>query len=134
MPATMHQGCIVMQAHFVHSMHKGCKPRLPAMAGALVLRERDFHTQAGFRLRMLIQALIDCGRIESFAQAAKHMETTASHLGNWMRGRPMRPYHLYRFCRRHGVTFDWVFLGDPSGLPEPVLSLVMKQEQHQAAE
>jgi hypothetical protein len=104
------------------------------MRGALVLREIDYHVQAGFRLRVLIQALIDCGKVASFAQAAEHLETTPSHLGNWMRGRPIRTFHLYRFCRRHGVTFDWVFLGDPSGLTEPVLSLVMKLEQNQAAE
>jgi hypothetical protein len=82
---------------------------------------------------MMIQALMDIGRVDSFAQAAEHLETSASHLGNWMRGKPIRTFHLYRFCRRHGVTFDWVFLGDPSGLPEPVLSLVLKLEQDQAA-
>ena len=101
------------------------------MSGARVLRESDFHKQAGYRLRVLVQALIDLGRVESFAQAAEHLEISPSHLGNWMRGKPIRPFHLYRFCRRHGVTADWVFLGDPSGLPAPVLSLVMKQEQNQ---
>jgi hypothetical protein len=125
---------MVVQAKSVHFMHKRCAPMVPPMPGARVLRETDYHQAAGYRLRVLIQALIDCGRIESFAQAAEHLEVSPSHLGNWMRGKPIRTYHLYRFCRRHGVTFDWVFLGDPAGLTEPVLSLVMKLEQNQAAE
>lgn len=134
MTKTMHQSCIPMQAQIVHGMHERCGGTLPPMTGARVLRETDYHKAAGYRLRALIQALIETCRVRSFAQAAEHLEISAPHLGNWMRGKPIRTYHLYRFCRRHGVTFDWVFLGDPSGLPEPVLSLVMKQEQNQAAE
>lgn len=61
-----------------------------------------------------------------FTEAAKDMGISDPHLGNVMRGAAMPLYGLYLFCKRRGVTMDWVLLGDPSGLRESVASAVMR--------
>lgn len=96
------------------------------------LSEKDFHTGAGERLRMLIDALGI-----SYAEAGRDMGIPKNHVGNWLRGAKINVYLLYKFCRRRGVTMDWVFLADPSGLPKTVADQVLRlptsQVDHAAA-
>ena len=82
------------------------------------------------RLRQLIDALGI-----KYVRAAEDMGITKNHLGNWMREeKPVYPdiYKIYRFCRIRGVDFNWVFLGDPSGLPERVSRILLGLEPKQA--
>ena len=83
----------------------------------------------GVRLRQLIDALN-----MSYVEAADIMGIDKSGLGNWMRGRPSYPsvYSLYKFCRTKGVDFNWVFLGDPSGLPDRAARTLLGLEPKQA--
>ena len=91
----------------------------------LILTETDHRIACGFRLRQIIDALGI-----SYVQAADEMGVKKNHLGNWMRGTAYpRHYELYKFCRIRGVTTDWVFLGDPSGLPERVAQPLLKLAQ-----
>jgi transcriptional regulator with XRE-family HTH domain len=83
--------------------------------------ESDFNAEAGRRLRAHIDAL-GIRQVD----AAADMRVTKSHLGNWLRGAPIRPYQLYRFCRLRGVGMDWIFLGDPSGLPHKLANKLME--------
>lgn len=97
-----------------------------------VLSKADHTKAVGVRLRQLIDAL---GL--SYVDAANDMGVTKNHLGNWMRGAayPLH-YSLYRFCRIRGVNTDWVYLGDPSGLPHRVAAALLqpapKQEDRSA--
>ena len=92
------------------------------------LSETDFHTAAGERLRVLIDALGI-----SYAEAGRDMGITKNHVGNWLRGAKINVYLLYKFCRRRGVTMDWVFLADPSGLPKAVADQVLQWPASPAA-
>jgi transcriptional regulator with XRE-family HTH domain len=78
-----------------------------------ILSLSDHQRAAGQRLRRLIQLLeLD------FVEAAKIMGVTKHVLNHWMKGNhPIQPYPLYKLCRSRGVNFDYVFLGDWSGLP-----------------
>lgn len=89
---------------------------------AAILTQADHIRAVGYRLRQLIDAL-DI----SYADAARDMDVTKNHLGNWMRGDRSYPleYNMYRFCRIRGVDMNWVFLGDPSALPKRVADRLM---------
>lgn len=78
----------------------------------------------GDRLRRVIKAL----GIKQVA-AAEDMGVTKNHLGNWLRGvaYPLN-YELYKFCRIRGVSTDYIFLGDPSGLRKAVWDAILRQE------
>jgi transcriptional regulator with XRE-family HTH domain len=93
-----------------------------AIGQAHILSKSDHMKAVGNRLRQLIDALGI-----KYAQAARDMEIPKNHLGNWMRGEayPL-PFEMYRFCRIRGVNMDWVFLGDPSGLPHRVAEQLMQ--------
>lgn len=98
---------------------------LAAMPNLAILAKSDHVQHVGVRLRQLIDAL-DI----SYVQAAHEMGVTKSQLGNWMRGDSYpAPYQLYLFCRRRGLTFDWVYLGDPAGLPYQVATRLLQGEQ-----
>ena len=88
----------------------------------LIQSETEYCRQVGERLRQLIDAIGI-----SYADAARDMGVTRNQLGNWMRGNHGFPRHyaLYRFCRIRGVSTDWVFLGDPSGLPKRVSDVLL---------
>lgn len=92
----------------------------------MILSESDHRRAVGLRLRQLIKAIGI-----PYVRAAEEMGVTKNHLGNWMRGTHGYPdqYDLYKFCRIRGVNFDWVFLGDPSGLPEKVSRELLRLEQ-----
>ncbi len=101
---------------------------LPTME-QLILAQSDHMRAVGSRLRMIIDAL---GL--PYVDAAAELGVSKSHLGNWMRGDSYpRQYELYRFCRIRGINTDYIFLGDPSGLPGRVLEALIRQEQEQAA-
>ncbi|MDB5317811.1 MAG: hypothetical protein JWO24_3655 [Rhodospirillales bacterium] len=83
------------------------------------------HPTARYRMLAVgsnLRAAIDALGI-SYVDAAEVMGVTKNHLGNWMRGStyPM-PFAVYRFSRRYGVTADWLYLSDPSGLPLRIAS------------
>jgi len=60
------------------------------------------------------------------------MGVTKNHLGNWMRGDAYpRHYEVYRLCRVTGLTTDYLYLGDPSGLPKRLLDKLVAPEEAQ---
>lgn len=83
----------------------------------VVLAEADFRRAAGYRLRLAIDA---CGL--PYVAAAKIMDISKNHLGNWMRGDgPINAYRLYRLCRVTPITPDYVLMDDLSGLPSQLV-------------
>ena len=77
------------------------------------LTARDHRLLVGFNLRQIIAALGI-----SQVDAANAMGVTKNHLGNWLRGDAYpQHYQIYLFCRRYGITADWIFLSYHSGLP-----------------
>lgn len=90
----------------------------------LILAQSDHMVAVGSRLRRLIRALGI-----KYVEAAADMGISKNHLGNWMRGDAYpTPYELYKFCRVRGVTTDYIFLGDPSGLRKAVWEELMRLE------
>lgn len=122
--------------HSVCIERKGLVASVPCMASAperadkrpmqtVILSPGDYKIACGVRLRQLIDAL---GL--KYVEAARHMEIPPNQLGNWMRGDALpTPYQLYRFCRINGVNTDWVYLGDPSGLPGRVTAKLLEAAQ-----
>lgn len=67
---------------------------------------------AGRRLRAARKAL---GLTQ--AQAAEDLHTSNNNLSMWESGhRGIDPYKASRFVERYGLTLDWLFRGDPSGV------------------
>lgn len=114
--ATMHHVSSIIPAPT--SGHGSCTIRRMESA---FLSERDYHIECGRRLRALIDAL---GMRQ--VEAAQIMGISKSHLGNFLRGDPIRVYALYRLCKVKGVGMDWVFNGDPSGLPHRVATELLR--------
>jgi hypothetical protein len=103
--------------------HQGCVQK--GRVETAILSQRDHRIACGVRLRQLIDA-VGTGR-GRYVRAARDMGIEPNHLGNWMRGHGYPgQYELYKYCRKHGVTMDWVFLGDPSGLPHRVSEKLLK--------
>jgi len=70
--------------------------------------------QAGLRLRAIRHAL-GYETIREFAVTTKVHEDA---LGTWENGKVWVPqYFVRKLKHRYGVTFDWIYDGDPSGLP-----------------
>ena len=66
----------------------------------------------GWRLRVAIEAL---GM--NYTEAGELFGVSKSKLGNWMRGDDYpAPYFIERFCDRFGVTADWIYRGEVSGI------------------
>jgi transcriptional regulator with XRE-family HTH domain len=88
----------------------------------LILARSDHMAVVGDRLRRIIKAL----RIKQ-VQAAEEMGITKNHLGNWLRGDayPLH-YELYKFCRIHGISTDYILMGDPSGLRKAVWDAILQ--------
>lgn len=125
------------QAFFLHR-HAGCSHALSRGMKTSHLTINDHRRQVGYNLRQVIAAL---GITQ--VEAAGVMGVPKNQLGNWLRGEAYpRHYEVYLFCRRYGVTADWIYLGDPSGLPgriaEPLLAGALpeipEEPESQAAE
>lgn len=85
------------------------------------LAMKDHRRQVGYNLRQAIAAL---GITQ--VEAAGVMDVPKNHLGNWLRGEAYpRHYEVYLFCRRYGITADWIYLSDPSGLPARIAERLM---------
>ncbi|GEN14722.1 hypothetical protein NCH01_11530 [Neoasaia chiangmaiensis] len=83
-----------------------------------ILSLSDYQVTCGHRLRRAIELL---GM--AFTEAAAIMGVSKGVLNHWMSGNhPIQPYALYRLSRARNVTFDYVFLGDWSGLPHHLAS------------
>ena len=82
----------------------------------VIMSSSDFQVATGARLRRLI-SLLDL----YYTDAAEIMGVSRHVLNHWMVGNnPIQPHALYRLCRSRGVDFNYVFLGDWSGLPFPL--------------
>lgn len=103
---------------FLHPVQRGCIAQYGPMQTA-ILGVTDHQRVVGHRLRKLIDALGI-----SYVEAGKDMDVSKSKLGNWMRGDNYPdPHAIYRFCRARRINsgvFDFIFLGDYSGLPQRI--------------
>lgn len=93
-------------------------------AAQRLLGKKDYQRACGARLRAMIK-----GSGISFAAAARDMGIEPNHLGNMMRGAIIPTFNLYRLCRRRSLSFDWVYLGDPANLRDPVKESVLSWEE-----
>lgn len=79
-----------------------------------ILAQSDHQKVVGSRLRRVIGML---GM--SYVEAADLMATSKQTLNGWMKGENYPNwYGVYRLHRAKGVTYDFLFLGDWSGLPQ----------------
>jgi transcriptional regulator with XRE-family HTH domain len=73
-----------------------------------------YRLQVGERLRITAAEL-------GFASAlalANHLNIERGTVDAWFNGRALPPVPiLLPFCEQWGLTLDWIFKGDPSGLP-----------------
>ncbi|NVN44825.1 helix-turn-helix transcriptional regulator [Asaia siamensis] len=88
-----------------------------------ILNLTDYQAACGYRLRRVIE-LLDL----TFTDAAKIMGISKGVLNHWMAGNnPIQPYALYRLSRSRGITFDYIFLGNWSGLPHLLAAQIEKE-------
>lgn len=48
---------------------------------------------------------------------AETLGATNQQYNNWVHGKPIPPAYAAELVRQYGVTLDWIYLDDPSGLP-----------------
>ena len=79
--------------------------------------KQDDITAIAERLRHIMEVLGD-----SQVLFAKRTGMTQQALNNWLQAR-QRPglNQAIKICRRTGVTLDYIYLGDVSGLPSKLL-------------
>ncbi|MCB9943477.1 MAG: helix-turn-helix transcriptional regulator [Geminicoccaceae bacterium] len=59
-------------------------------------------------------------------QLAEQVGVSRGALGNWEQGtRLPDPATMLRLRQRYGVTLDWIYGGDPSGLPQRLASKIL---------
>lgn len=91
-----------------------------------ILSQSEHQAAVGARLRRVIDLL---GM--SYKQAADLMGVQKQTVNGWMAGEGYPNwYGLYRLNRAKGVTYDFLFLGDWSGLPAK-LAIQMDEELKQ---
>ena len=89
-----------------------------------------YKIEVGARLRMAIEAL---GL--TFAHVARELDESPSKLGNWMRGANFPdPWFVRRFCDRYGVTTDWLYRGQVSGVASGVADALWRALEASQAE
>ena len=79
-------------------------------------REREFLDSLSSRLRRAVDAGVEVRQV-SKGQIAEAIGISLSRLSNWINN-TNRPdwYGVARFCRRDGISADWLLLGDEAGL------------------
>lgn len=83
-----------------------------------ILTQSEHQAVVGSRLRRVIDML---GM--SYVEAAELMNTSKQTFNGWMKGDSYpNCYGIYRLQRAKGVTYDYLFLGDWSGLPAKLAS------------
>jgi transcriptional regulator with XRE-family HTH domain len=84
-------------------------------------RETDWIREVG---RRLAQTRIALGLTQD--DLAEQLNVSRGALGNWEQGsRLADPGAIARMARRHRVTMDWIYLGDPSGLPSQLAAKIL---------
>lgn len=85
----------------------------------------QYKRDVGARLRLAIEAL-DL----SFAEVARELDESPSKLGNWMRGTNFPdPWFVRRFCDRYGLTTDWLYRGQVSGVASDVAAALWRAKE-----
>lgn len=60
------------------------------------------------------------------ADFGKLMDVGQNTLSSWESGKCMiQPRALIRLNKLHGLSMDWIYLGDPSGLPHRLAHAIM---------
>lgn len=78
-----------------------------------ILSQSEHQQVVGSRLRRVIGMLN-----MSFVEAAALMNVSKQTFNDWLKGNSYpNIYGVYRLQRAKGVTYDYLFLGDWSGLP-----------------
>lgn len=59
---------------------------------------------------------------------ADQLAVSRAALANWEQGtRLPDPSAMARLARRHRITMDWIYVGDPSGLPQRYASKLLPE-------
>jgi transcriptional regulator with XRE-family HTH domain len=77
----------------------------------------------GKRLRLTRKHLGYEGRASEFAEAIDVLPSALSQWENAYEGRVITLEAAIRLCGRFRLTLDWVYRGDPSGLPQTLAGL-----------
>ena len=94
------------------------------------MEKTRYKRECGRRLRAVRSAL-GYDTIRAFADLTGVEEDT---LGTWESGRSAVPYYyVAKLKRRFGVTFDWIFDGDPQALPHSLAVAVWDGNDQGAA-
>ena len=84
----------------------------------------------GWRIRMLREAL----GYQNAAQFAAYVGWTSQQLNNYETGRKRPEITMAtKLCHRTGVTLDWIYRGERSGLPLQLASIIQDYLRSQAA-
>jgi DNA-binding XRE family transcriptional regulator len=100
-----------MVKHKTQRVYHGASDRIVGMANAP--RNADWIDEVGRRLAATRNAM---GLTQQ--ALADQLAVSRAALANWEQGtRLPDPSAMARLARRHRITMDWIYIGDPSGLP-----------------
>ncbi|MFC4170279.1 helix-turn-helix domain-containing protein [Teichococcus aestuarii] len=75
-------------------------------------REVEFYEGLAFRFKLAVEAVS-----ESKAEIAEELGISSSRLSNWINAVNAPDWFMiHKFCKRYGVSADWILLGDMGSL------------------
>lgn len=93
-------------------------------SGMVNFDEESYKRECGARL---VAARVALG-FDTMREFANHMNIKEDRYDKWEKGTNGIPnWFIWMLKRRHGITFEWIFDGDPSDLPH---SLAVKATRH----
>lgn len=97
---------------------------------ALDIDVRDPHkVKCGQRLRATRRAL----GYATIRSLANDLDEPEDNLSNWERGVSLVPTQvIHKLKRLKGVTADWIYLGDPAGLPHDLALRALREMEASA--
>lgn len=105
------------------------KPKAPQEPKAEDPREIEFYENLARRLDLAADA-IELSRSE----IAKVIGVSQPRFSNWTTGQNKPDWFaVAKFCRRFGVSADWILLGDVSGLKHSMVESLERAEEERTA-
>jgi DNA-binding XRE family transcriptional regulator len=95
-------------------------------SNAVTVASAAYRREVGARLRLVRRALRSTA-----ALLAAELGVTGPRWSHWENGRHLADVRIMvRLCRRYGVTLDYLYLGDESGLPRRLFDAIRQLINH----
>lgn len=110
--------------------------RVLRLGKPLKMSESALRREVKTRLRLVNRALMRLHTM-NYTQLAETLGVGSSAIHNWESPSKLSlpgPYRLYIYTSQYGVSLDWLFKGDPSGLPWRLAQSIQEVEAYRSSQ